>query len=55
MNVARLNLSYATHDFCDEIIDKIHELNEELNTSVAVMLDLDGPTVTVGKLIEQKI
>lgn len=55
MNVARLNLSHATHEFCDEVIDKINELNEELHTSVAIMLDLDGPTITVGKLLENKI
>ncbi|MDD3392865.1 MAG: pyruvate kinase [Bacilli bacterium] len=50
MDVARLNLSHASHDFCTDIINKINELNEELNTSVAIMFDTHGPNVRIGKI-----
>ena len=55
MDVARLNLSYASYEFCMETIENIHILNEELHTHVAIMLDLNGPTVQVGRLRSSKV
>lgn len=49
MNVVRLNLSHANHEFCKEIIKKIREINEELETNIAVMLDTKGPDIRVGR------
>lgn len=49
MDVARLNLSHADYPFCMDIINKINELNKELNTNVAIMLDTKGPDIRVGK------
>lgn len=49
MNVARINLTHASHDFCKDIIGKIKRLNEMLHTNVSIMLDTKGPDVTVGK------
>lgn len=49
MNIARINLTHASHEFCKDIILKIRKLNEKLNTNVAIMLDTKGPDVTVGK------
>lgn len=49
MDVARINLGHADLPFCDEVIDSIHKINEELGTQVAVMLDLVGPTVRMGE------
>lgn len=49
MDVARINLSYADHDFCVDVVEKINELNKELNTNVAVMLDTEGPDIRIGK------
>ena len=48
MDVARLNLSHADYRFCTDIITKINELNEELGTNVAVMLDTLGPCIRTG-------
>lgn len=48
MNVARINLTHANHDFCKDIIQKINKLNETLGTNVSIMLDTKGPDVTVG-------
>lgn len=49
MNVARINMSHSDYDFCIEVSDIINKLNSELNTSVAIMLDLKGPEIRVGK------
>ena len=51
MDVVRLNLSHADYSFCMDIIDKVNELNKELNTNVAIMLDTEGPEIRTGKFI----
>jgi pyruvate kinase len=51
MDVVRINLSHAEYDFCREMIKKLDELNEELNTNVAVMLDTQGPDIRVDNFI----
>lgn len=54
MDVIRLNLTHASYDFCTNVIDKIHKLNEELKTNVSIMLDTEGPNVRVGKFVGGK-
>lgn len=49
MNVARINMSHASYDFCTEVANTINKLNKELRTSVALMLDLKGPEIRIGK------
>lgn len=49
MNIARINLTHASHEFCKDVIQKINQLNQELGTNVSIMLDTKGPDVTVGK------
>ena len=49
MDVARINMSYANHDFCLDIIKKIEKLNKEYSKKIAIMLDTNGPEVQVGK------
>lgn len=48
MNVARINLDHADYDFCTDVVTKINELNEELNTCVATMFDTRGHEIKVG-------
>jgi pyruvate kinase len=48
-DVLRLNLNYASHEFCKKIVDNVNELNDELNTNVAVMFDIQGHGIRVGK------
>ena len=55
MNVARLNFSHGTHDEHEEFIKKIRELSDELDASVAVLQDLQGPKIRVGVLPEDGI
>lgn len=50
-DVVRINLSYATHTFCREVISEVKELNRELGSNIGIMFDLNGPVVRCGKFI----
>lgn len=52
VNVFRINFSHSTHDAAREIVDKVRKLNEELNTNIAVLADLQGPKLRVGAVKE---
>ena len=43
VNMCRLNFSHDTGDVQGKKIDLIREISRELNTPVAVMIDLQGP------------
>ncbi len=45
MNVARLNFSHNTHEDHARRIQMVHELRQELNTPVALLLDMKGPEI----------
>lgn len=49
MNVARINMCYADYDYCNNLKNLIDDLNKELGTSVAIMLNLEGPEIRCGK------
>ncbi len=49
MDIARINMTYTDYKFAENIIKKIRNLNSELNTNVAIMLDLEGPDINVLK------
>ena len=52
-DVIRINMSHADMAFCREIVEKINEINMELNTYTAIMIDLKGPIVQVGKVLNK--
>ena len=43
MNVMRLNFSHGTHEEHAEKINTLLEINKELSTNVAILLDTKGP------------
>lgn len=49
-NVFRLNFSHGTHADHQKTIEMVRELNEELGASVALLQDLQGPKIRVGKV-----
>ena len=51
MDIARINMSYASYDECEKIIKNIRLANERTNKNIAIMLDLIGPNLRVGKLV----
>ena len=48
VNMCRLNFSHDTGDVQGRKIDLIREISAELNTPVAVMIDLQGPKHRIG-------
>lgn len=55
MSVARLNFSYGTHAEHAEKIRRIREASEEMRKPVAILQDLCGPKIRVGKVAEPGI
>ena len=52
MNVARLNMSHGTYENHALLIQNIRNTAEENNKVIALLLDLQGPKIRVGKLPE---
>jgi pyruvate kinase len=52
MNVARLNFSHGTHEYHAEVIDRIRGLSESLQKPIAILADLQGPKLRIGKMQE---
>lgn len=55
MDAVRINMCHADFDFCDDIVEKVKELNTILQTNVAIILDLPGPTVRIGKIKNEEV
>ncbi|UOF01935.1 pyruvate kinase [Bdellovibrio reynosensis] len=49
MNVARLNFSHGSHEDHLKVIHSLRKLSSELRAPVAILQDLQGPKVRVGK------
>jgi len=50
VNVFRVNFSHGEYEDHKKVIDTIHELNNELKTHVAILADLQGPKLRIGKV-----
>jgi pyruvate kinase len=55
VNVFRLNFSHGTHDDKKKIIDNIRGINKELNCTVAILGDLQGPKLRVGEIENNRL
>jgi len=55
VNVFRINFSHADYDGVIEKINIIRSLNEELGFHVAILADLQGPKLRVGKMEKKTI
>ena len=47
-NVFRLNMSHARHEWTREVVQNIREQSEAIDRSVAILIDLQGPSVRTG-------
>lgn len=54
IDAARINCSHASQKEHDKVIKKIRSLAKEMNRSVAILLDLQGPKIRTGKLLGGK-
>ncbi|MBM7825380.1 pyruvate kinase [Arcanobacterium pluranimalium] len=52
MNVARINASHGSHAEHEERINWVREAAAELDTPVAVLVDLQGPKIRLGNFAE---
>ena len=52
VNVCRLNFSHADHKTHLEAINLVKEINQELKVHTAILADLQGPKIRIGKVEE---
>jgi pyruvate kinase len=50
MDVARLNFSHGTHEQHALVIERLRKVAGELNRSICIMQDLQGPKIRTGRL-----
>jgi pyruvate kinase len=50
MNIARLNFSHGTQEYHAETIDRIRAISEQLQKPVAILADLQGPKLRIGRM-----
>ena len=51
INAFKINIDNTNFDFCSKVIRLINELNDELKTHVAIMLDMNGPIIKIGHIL----
>jgi len=50
VNVARLNFSHGTHEQHAERIAAVRSISEQMNSSIGILQDLQGPKIRIGTL-----
>ncbi len=50
-DVIRINMSHADYNFCRNVVESVNQLNEELKMNVALLMDITGPEVRIGKFV----
>src|ERR1035438_7607072 len=50
MDVARLNFSHGTHEQHAVVIERLRKVAKELDRSICIMQDLQGPKIRTGRL-----
>ncbi len=53
MNVARLNFSHGTHDEHAQVIQRLRKVAGELNRTICILQDLQGPKIRTGRLVDR--
>jgi pyruvate kinase len=50
MNVARLNMSHARHDWTRDVVKRLRRISKRLDRPCAIMMDTQGPSIRTGTL-----
>ena len=51
-NIFRLNMSHAKHDWCADVVQRIRQESKDASVDVAVLVDLQGPSIRTGPVAE---
>ena len=51
VDVVRLNMAHAKHDWTRAVIRRIREISARANHEVAIMMDIKGPEIRTGDLV----
>jgi pyruvate kinase len=54
MDLARLNLSHGTHEDHGRVIERLREVSKSRGAPLAVLLDLQGPRIRIGRFRDGK-
>ncbi len=55
MNAVRVNFSHGTYDSHRQLIDRVKQVREELNTPIPLILDTKGPEIRIKTFAKDKI
>ena len=55
LDVVRLNFSHNTHEWHQEVHDRVRMLSKKLKKPIAVLQDLSGPKIRIGELPQEGI
>jgi pyruvate kinase len=55
MDVARINFSHGSHETHGEVIDTIRRVSAEEGAVVAIMCDLQGPKIRIGRVATEPL
>jgi len=55
MNVARINFSHGDHKTHGENIDRIRKIAAEENAVIAILCDMQGPKIRIGKVANEPL
>ncbi len=50
VDVCRLNFSHGAHEIHNEVIDRVRKINQKLGSHIALLQDLQGPKLRIGKV-----
>ena len=55
VDAVRLNMSHGDYNFYSHLFENIHSARIELNSSLAILADLQGPKIRIGELSRPEI
>ncbi|MEO6166747.1 MAG: pyruvate kinase [Chitinophagales bacterium] len=55
MDVARMNFSHSTHQDHQDTVDSVRRYNEERNSNICLLGDLQGPKLRVGMVQDNEV
>jgi pyruvate kinase len=55
IDCCRLNFAHGTYNEHLGVINRIHKLNDELSSNVAILADLQGPKLRIGEVVNNSV